>query len=215
MKAFDDAMAFTTARASALALPVTQLQTYAQEEASFGRITVDERGLTAGTKLHVLQPARALLAAWMEARSGFDAAIEPKMADIRAVERLQIEIEALKERRTGDVAQIEQTWEANQEHRAIRRRWDEAETVFNQARLNNGMRDARMTAHQPIYWIAMFCIGIAEWLINYDTFFHLWAYRPSLPVRPLSSASCSLSQRTATGSCSSSGPIALASTKLE
>jgi hypothetical protein len=169
--AFNDAIAFTPARAAALALPAAQLQSYGQEEASFGRITVDKRGLTAGTKLHILQPALALLAMWREARSGFNTAIEPKLVDIHAVERLQNEIEALKKRRSGDIAQIEQTWEADQEHRAIRKRWEEAEAVFNQARLNNGMRDARMTANRPIYWLAMLCIGVAEWLINYDTFF--------------------------------------------
>lgn len=164
-------MAFAPSRAASLTISTAQLQGYAQEEASFGRITVDERGLTAGTKLHILQPARALLAAWREARSAFNTTIAPKLADIQALGRLQSEIETLKERRAADIAQIEQTWEANQEHRSIRRRWEEAEAVFNQARLNNGMRDARMTANQPIYWVAMFCIGIAEWLINYDTFF--------------------------------------------
>jgi hypothetical protein len=168
--AFNVAVAFVSGRAGSLALSPTQVQGYAQEEASFGRITVDDRGLTAGSKLHVVQPARALLAAWREARSGFDTAIEPRMSDILAVESLQAEIETLKERRAADVAQLEQTWEANQEHLAIRKRWEEADALFNQARRNNGMRDARMTAYQPLYWIGMLCIGIAEWLINYDTF---------------------------------------------
>jgi hypothetical protein len=169
--AFEEGMEFTPARATSLPLSAAQLQSYAEEEASFGRISVDDRGLTAGTKLNILQPARALLAEWKEARSGFDTMIEPKLADIRAVENLQLQIDTLGRRRAADVAQIEQTWEANQEHRAIRQRWEEAVAVYNQSRLNNGMRDARMTAHSPIYLIAMFCIGIAEWLINYDTFF--------------------------------------------
>jgi hypothetical protein len=164
-------MEFTPTNAASLALSETRLRGYVEEEASFGRIIVDAQGLTAGTKLHILQPARALLAKWKEARSGFDTAIEPKLADIHAVENLQREIDALKQRRAADVAQIEQTWEANQEHRAIRKRWEEAEAVYNQSRLNNGMRDARMAVHRPTYIIAMFCIGVAEWLINYDTFF--------------------------------------------
>jgi hypothetical protein len=169
--AFHNAMEFTASNAASLVLSETQLRGYAGEEASFGRIIVDDQGLTAGTKLHILQPARALLAKWKEARSSFDTAIEPKLADINAVENLQREIEILKTRRAADVAQIDQTWEANQEHRAIRKRWEEADAVYHQSRLNNGMRDARMTAHRPIYMFAMFCIGIAEWLINYDTFF--------------------------------------------
>lgn len=130
--AFNDAMEFTPAKATSLGLSATQLQSHAEEEASFGRIIVDEEGLTAGTKLNIIQPARALLATWREVRSGFDTLIEPKLADIRAVDNLQRDIETLKQRRAADVAQIEQTWEANQEHRAIRKRWEEAESVFNE-----------------------------------------------------------------------------------
>src|ERR1700733_8157063 len=100
--AFNNAIAFAPNRAAMLVITATEVQGYAQEEVSFGRITVAERGLTAGTRLHILQPARALLAAWREARSAFDTAIEPKMGDIEAVERLQAEIEMLKVRRVAD-----------------------------------------------------------------------------------------------------------------
>ncbi len=90
--AFEAAMAFAPSHTALLYLPAQRLQELAQEEASFGEIAVNERGLTAGTRLHVLQPGRALLARWREARGAFDAAIEPKMADIRAIERLATEI---------------------------------------------------------------------------------------------------------------------------
>ncbi len=169
--AFEAAMAFAPSHTALLYLPAQRLQELAQEEASFGEIAVNERGLTAGTRLHVLQPGRTLLARWREARGAFDTAIEPKMADIRAVERLDTEIGVRRQRRDAEVQQAEQIWEAQRRNRTIRERWQEAEGVFRRMRLAHGQRDATMRAYNPAYWVAMLCIGVAEWLINYDTFF--------------------------------------------
>ena len=38
-------------------------------------------------------------------------------------------------------------------------------------RADHENRDANMLAYNPAYWIALMCIGVAEWLINYDVFF--------------------------------------------
>ncbi len=83
--AFNDAMSFPTSRASNLQLAPAWIEEKANEETSFGRIVVEDNGLTSGTRLHVIEPARALLAEWKEARRRFDVAIEPVMAHIKAV----------------------------------------------------------------------------------------------------------------------------------
>ena len=169
--AFEAVMAFAPSYPALLYIPAQRLQEIADEEASFGEIAVDERGLTAGTRLHVVQPGRALLARWREARGPFDTAIAPKMADIQAIERLDAEIAARRMRRDAEVQQAEQIWEAQRRNRTIRERWQEAEGVFRRERLAHGQRDATMRAYSLAYWLAMLCIGVAEWLINYDTFF--------------------------------------------
>jgi hypothetical protein len=169
--AFEGAMGFAPPGwAAALDLPAQRLRDLAEEEASFGEIAIDERGLTAGTRLHIVQPGRDLFARWREARAEFDMAVEPKLADIRAVERLDAEIAERRQRRDEAVRQAEQIWEATRKHQALRARWEEAEAVFRRARLAHGDRAANMRAYSPLYWVGLLCIGVAEWLINYDTF---------------------------------------------
>jgi len=170
--AFEAAMAFAPGQAvAALALPPERLRELAAEEAAFGEVEVDGRGLTAGARLHAVQPGRAVLARWREARGAFDTLVEPKRADIRAVERLGDDIEARRKRRDADVGQAERRWEAKQRHQAVRERWQEAERKFRDMRLAHGQRDANVARYSPAYWLALLCIGVAEWLINYDTFF--------------------------------------------
>ncbi len=211
--AFEAAMAFAPSQTALLYLPTQRLQELAQEEASFGEIAVNERGLTAGTRLHVVQPGRTLLARWREARGAFDTAIEPKMADIQAVERLDAEIGLRRQRRDAEIGQSEQIWEARRRNQAIRERWQEAEGVFRRMRLAHGQRDATMRAYSPAYPLAMLCIGAAEWLINYDTFF-LFVGVPAIAAGATVVLGVVLaSPPTAMASSSSNGPTASAITR--
>lgn len=166
------ALAFTPALATAMApsLDADQIKVLAEEEASFGHVTIDERGISPGLAVNVIAPWRAVLAGWHAARNPFDQAVQPKRADLQALDTLNAEIEALQDQRRGEVTQAEQTWAAKQEHQTIRQSWEEAESVYNSARDRHGRRDATMTAYHWSYWLVLFCIGGAEWLINYDTF---------------------------------------------
>ncbi len=171
--ALDAALAFTPARATAMAptFDAEQIKAFAEEEALLGRVTIDERGITPGLSSNVIAPWRGVLVTWYAARNQFDQGVQPKMADLKALDTLNAEIEFLQDKRHGEVAQAEQTWAAKQEHQTIRQRWEEAESVYNAARDAHGRRDASMAAYHWSYWLALLGIGAAEWLINYDTFF--------------------------------------------
>ena len=158
-------------RADRLVQPPGVLAEHAAEEASFGRVGVDERGLTAGMRLHLVQPARAHLAAWREARAGFDTALEPARPAIEAVRRLEGELAGLERARDARIAEVEAQAGEDHRYRQARDRYAEAELLWRDARDRNGGRAPNMRGLLPFYWLGLLLIGVAEWLINYDTFF--------------------------------------------
>jgi hypothetical protein len=170
--ALDEALAFTPVRVAAMApeMSAIELKNFADEEASFGRVTVDARGLTSGTKINIIEPWRSIIAAWQAARNQFDQTIEPKMADLRAVASLKSEIIELQEKRDRDLAQAENEWETKQQHQDIKLDRDDAERRFSSLSDNHGRRAPVMLAYHWSYKIALLFIGISEWLINYETF---------------------------------------------
>ena len=169
--AFEQACAFGPAKAQALLRAPDELRALAQEEASFGRIAIDAQGLSAGMRLHVLQPARSLVAGWREARGPFDVALEPYMADIGAVRGLDGQLAQLAGRRDEAVAQAEAAAHADRRWMQAREAAQHAQARFDERRIAHGNRDATMLAYSPFYWLGLACIGVLEWLINYDTFF--------------------------------------------
>jgi hypothetical protein len=66
------------------------IQEYAAEEAAFGRIIIDDRGLSAGMRLHLTEPVRTLFGHWREARTPFDQLLIPHIKDIEAIDRLDL-----------------------------------------------------------------------------------------------------------------------------
>ncbi len=169
--AYDAAMAFPIEQVEALRATPERLMEQASAEAAFGRISINDDGLTAGMRLHVLEPARAALAQWRQTRRRFDVAIEPKMRAIRAVRDVEDEIVTARERAERDEQDAENSLDADENYRRIRDDFRSSETRFRDIRANHGNRDANMAAWHPAYWVALLCIGIAEWLINYDVFF--------------------------------------------
>ena len=169
--AFDAAMAFSVDQVSALRATPERLLEQAGEEASFGRISINDDGLTAGTRLHVIEPARAMLAQWRQARRRFDVAIEPRMRAIRALQDVEREITEVRERAERDERDAEGALEADERYRRLRDDFHIAETRYQRMKLDHENRDANMMAYHPAYWVALLCIGVAEWLINYDVFF--------------------------------------------
>jgi hypothetical protein len=169
--AFERAMRFGPERAHALHIHRATLHRLAEEEASFGRIVVDERGLTAGARLHVLQPARHVLAEWRSLRAAFEAALEPKRTTIDAADRLDADVAALRHGVRDELTEIAQAWRNQERNKVIESDWNDAQLRYAAAKSRNGGRLATMTATTPLYWLALMAIGLADWLINYDTFF--------------------------------------------
>jgi hypothetical protein len=169
--AYDAAMAFPVEQVNALRATPEQLMASASEEAAFGRISIDNDGLTAGTRLHVIEPARAMMAQWRQTRRRFDVAIEPKIRSIRAVQEVEQEIADARERAQRDERDAEAGLEADENYRRVRDGFRTAETRYQRIKADHENRDANMVAYNPVYWVALLCIGLAEWLINYDVFF--------------------------------------------
>jgi hypothetical protein len=165
------ALQFDATPTESLALTAGQLRSYAEEEASFGRISVDADGVTAGMRLHLLQNAKDIMAEWGQAKGAFLTALQPFRAAIDAVESLDREVIELKRHRATIREQIEKQAEADRGYVAIKSDYEEKEATRRALRDREGRRKVTMAAYSPFYWIALFCIGIAEWLINYDTFF--------------------------------------------
>ena len=168
---YDAAMAFAVEQVNALRATPEHLLEQAGQEAAFGRVSVSDAGVTAGMRLHVIEPARALVAQWRQTRRRFDVAIEPKMRSIRAAQEAEKEIRIARDRAARDEQDLEDRLEADQTYIRVRNDFRIAETRYHQTRTNHENRDANMMAYHPAYWAALLCIGVAEWLINYDVFF--------------------------------------------
>jgi hypothetical protein len=168
---YDAAMAFPVEQVNALRLAPAFLIDKANEEAAFGRISVDDDGLTPGTRLHIIEPARSVLAQWRQTRRRFDVAIEPKMRSIRAVQEVENEITAARDRAARDEHDAEEQLESEQNYVRARNDFRLAETRYQRLKTDHENREANMAAYNPLYWCALLCIGVAEWLINYDVFF--------------------------------------------
>ncbi len=169
--AYDAAMAFPIEQANALRSTPEHLMEQASQEAAFGRISINDEGITAGIRLNVIEPARPILGRWQQIRRRFDVAIEPKMRHIRAVQDVEREIVTARERAERDERDAEARLEADEHYLRVRDGFRVAETRYQGMRTNHENRDANMAAYNPVYWVALLLIGVAEWLINYDVFF--------------------------------------------
>ena len=169
--AFNAAMAFPVEQVNGLRATPESLMDQASQEAAFGRISVNDDGLTAGGRLHVIEPARAVLARWRQTRRPFDVAIEPKMRAIRAAQDVENEIADARQRAERDERDAEARLEGDEHYRRLREDFRVAETRYQRIKADHENRDPNMSAYHPAYWVALLCIGVAEWLINYDVFF--------------------------------------------
>jgi hypothetical protein len=172
--AFKDAMAFSPSRAGALALSEETLKAKAHEEASFGRIVVDEHGLTGSMQVNLLHPARELMSEWAQVRARFETALQPFRSAIEAVEELYLKIETLKGSEADRIGRVESRAREDGRYADAEREFQIAEQGYRTRSMAAGQRQANMWAYSPIYWVFLLLIGAAEWLINYETFFQFF-----------------------------------------
>lgn len=170
-EAFHSAMAFPPARARTLLLAPDALAGLAASEAARGPAETDARGFTPGMRIAVLEPARALLSEWRQQRAPFDTRLGPYRADIEAAERLQNEVDTVTRRRDEDLAQIERETEQDHQYRDLLDTFEKADQRARRYGDANGNRQPTMLARYPVYFLALACVGVTEWLINYTTFF--------------------------------------------
>jgi hypothetical protein len=168
--ALNRALLFPTNRATDIMFGPAQIREWAHEEASFGRVVVDYRGLTAGMTLNILQPARALFSEWRQVRSNFNTLIEPLMGRIEAVTVMEREIVDLERRRVADIEQIERVLQSDQRFIEAKQEYQRAERRLDDIRTRSGNRTANMTSHSYMYPLLLLLVGCVEWLINFQTF---------------------------------------------
>ena len=162
------AVAFPLARANALLVAPERAQEWAAQEAAFGTIPIDENGMSAGMKLNLMQPMRAIMSEWRQARADFDTALQPKMASIDAVRQAEADLAELERRRSEELAGIEKKLEANDEYVRRRDAKDTAYTRWKDLQDVHSGRAATVFGFTPWYVALIACIGVAEWFINYD-----------------------------------------------
>jgi len=170
-EAFHAAMGFSPSRARGLVRPPELLARAAEAEAAHPPVEADARGFTPGMRIAVLEPARTLLSEWGHQRAAFDARLGPHKADIESADRLQAEHATIIRRRDDDLAQIERETEQDHRYRERLDAFEKADARFRRYSEANGNRNAVMLARNPLYFVALFCVGVTEWLINYTTFF--------------------------------------------
>ncbi len=169
--ALDAALRFPPSRASDLTLGPAQLQEAVATEVAFGKVVIEETGLTAGMQIHLLQPANAFLRQWLQVRNSFDLAIEPVMKNIDADTHVQVEVANLKQKRDDEIEQAERQFLANQKNVDIKQEYDDAKQLSDKMKNQHENREPNMFGLSKLYYFLIVLIGAAEWLINYDTFF--------------------------------------------
>ncbi len=162
------ALAFPLARANALLLAPEKAQEWAAQEAAFGTIPIDENGMSAGMKLNLMQPIRAVMSEWRQSRADFDTALQPKMASIGAVRQAEAELADSERRRGEELAGIEKKLEANDEYVRRRDAKDTSQVRWKDLQDVHSGRAATVFGFSPLYVALIACIGVAEWFINYD-----------------------------------------------
>ena len=161
-------LAFPLSRAGGLMLSLEKAQEWAQQEAAFGTIPIDENGMSAGMKLNLMQPIRLVLSEWRQTRAEFDTALQPKAASLDAVRQAQSELADAERRREEELSSIEKKLEANDEYVRRRDLKDTSYTRWKDLQDSHSGRSATMFSYTPWYVMIIACIGVAEWFINYD-----------------------------------------------
>lgn len=168
--AFSKALEFKPLSQDSRVLSEGDIQSAAEQEASYGRVSINESGLTPGSRRLLLQPAREFLSGWGRLKGEFNAAIQPYMEDIRAFDEFDVGISELRARRDSVKQHIEQRAASDPDYSKAVKHYEECKQTYNDLRDREGRRAPTLAAYSPFYWVAMFCIGVSEWLINYDVF---------------------------------------------
>jgi hypothetical protein len=172
--AYREALAFLPGRANALAITQSQASNYAEQEAAFQTIAIDENGMSGGMRLNLLQPVHDLASEWRGLWNSFEVAIQPKMADINAVQKLHAEAVAEIRKKDEALEAVERELRQNPKYDQIDDHHSRSKDLFDAFRDKHGNRNAVMFAKSPIYWFLLFLVLLTECFINYNAFNSFW-----------------------------------------
>ena len=172
--AYQEALAFPPSRANMLAITPAQASDFAEQEAAFQTIAIDENGMSSGMRLNLLHPLHDLASEWRGLWNNFEIAIQPKMADINAVQKLHAG--AADERRKKDEAleAVERELRQNPKYEQIDDHHSRSKDLFDAFQDKHGNRNAVMFAKNPFYWFLLFLVLLTECFINYHAFNTFW-----------------------------------------
>jgi hypothetical protein len=172
--AYEKALAFRLNKASNLAITQVQANEFAEQEAAFHTISIDEHGMSAGMRLNLLPPVHALAAEWRDLWDNFAVAMQPKMADISEVGRLQAYAEAKLKQKDDELEAVERELRQDPKYDQIDDHHSRSKDLFNTFRDKHGNRNAVMFAKNPVYWGLLFLVLLTECFINYHAFNAFW-----------------------------------------
>lgn len=170
VQAHRDAIAFSLGKIGGLNVTPQQAATYAEQEAAFPIIAIDDEGVTSGMRAAVLQPVRRVMANWHEVHEAFTNALHPYMRDIQAVADLQAEADAEIRQREEEKAAVERELKQNPRYDDIDKHKQRAEARYEDFLNRHANRAATMFGKTVIYWFVIALIGVTEWFINYGAF---------------------------------------------
>ena len=177
-KALEDsyrpAIGFPLNRASSLAITPTQAGEYADQEAAFKTIPIDQHGMSGGMRMNLLQPVHQVASEWRQKRNDFEVALQRKMADITAVGRLQQEADNEMRLKDEALAAVERELRQNPKYEQIDDHHSRSKNLFDAFRDKRGNRNAVMFAKNPVYWCLLALVLVTECFINYHAFNVFW-----------------------------------------
>jgi hypothetical protein len=174
-KTYQEALAFLPSRANALAITAAQASEYAEQEAVFHTIAIDENGMSSGMRLNLLQPAQDLASEWRELLNSFEIAIQPKMVDINAVQKLRAEAAEEGRRKDEAVEAVERELRQDPKYDQIDDHHSRSKDLYDAFRDKHSNRNAVMFARSPLYWCLLFLVLLTECFINYHAFTMFWS----------------------------------------
>jgi tetratricopeptide (TPR) repeat protein len=173
-QAYNEALAFLPSRANALAISPAQATTFAEQEATFQTIAIDENGMSSGMRLNLLQPVHDLASEWRALWNSFEVAIQPKMTDINAVQKLHAEAAEEIRKRDEALEAIERELRQSSKYEEIDDHHSRSMGLFNAFRDKHSNRNAVMFARSPLYGFLLFLVLLTECFINYNAFNTFW-----------------------------------------
>ena len=173
-KAYKAALAFSPSQANSVAITSSKAMEFAEQEAAFQTVAIDDSGMSGGMRLHLLQPVHDLAAQWRVLWSDFQIALQPKIADIEAVKRLEAEAQEELRKKDEALQAVESELRQDPKYEHVDDHHSRSKERFNEFRDKHSNRNAVMFASNPLYWLLLCLVLLTECFINYHSFVAFW-----------------------------------------